>query len=142
MFFKKLLSFFTGGPKSDKLNQQGKQLIESARSNAPGDDKKYSKAMSLFKQAIAEDSEFIEARVNMGAALCDSENYETAVLVLQQAETLGSDDANMFYNMGAAMMHISADSRTNAHFYFKKAENQTRPSRALRALYDYQTREQ
>ena len=142
MFFKKLLRFFTSGSKSDKLNKQGKQLIEDARGDNPRNEKKYSKAINLFKQAMAEDNQNIEAIINLGAALCDSESYETAVLVLQQAESLGSDDANMFYNMGAAMMHISSDSRTNAHFNFKKAENQLRPSPALRALYNYQTREQ
>ena len=141
MFFKKLLSFFTGGSKPGRLSQQGKQLMEAARGKDPRDEKKYSKAIQLLQQALAEDSNNIEAMINLGAALCDSESYEMAVRVLQQAETLGSDDANMFYNMGAAMMHISSDSRTNAHFYFKKAENQTRPSPALRALYDYQTRE-
>ncbi|MDH5571172.1 MAG: hypothetical protein OEY89_05360 [Gammaproteobacteria bacterium] len=142
MFFKKLFSFFRGGSKADKLNEQGKRLIESARAENPRDDRKYSKAINLFKQAMADDAKNIETLINLGAALCDSESYEMAVLVLQQAEAQGSDDAHMFYNMGAAMMHISSDSRTNAHFYFKKAENQPRPSSALRALYDYQTREQ
>ncbi|MCW9024721.1 MAG: tetratricopeptide repeat protein [Gammaproteobacteria bacterium] len=138
MFLKKLLRIFgIGNVNATKLNQKGKQLVDEARLTTPVGEDKYVSAIQLFKKILAEDSENVVALTNLGAVLTDMGSHETALKLLQKAESLGLEDAHLCHNIGAAMLHISSDTRSKAGYYFKKASNLVGQTDTIRALYEY-----
>lgn len=138
MWLKKLLRVFgIGSVNAVKLNQKGKQLVEEARQSKPFDQTKYGKAVELFKKVLAADAEDPVALTNLGAVLTDMGSHETALKILQKAENIGSEDAHLYHNIGAAMIHISSDTRSKAGYYFKKASNLVGRAETCKAQYEY-----
>ncbi len=72
---------------------------------------------------------------NLGAVLSDLGQHRTALLRLLKAANLGSDDRNLFFNIGVAKMNINEE-RDTAMAYFDKGRHlQTHPM-TIEAYFD------
>lgn len=58
---------------------------------------------------------------SLAAVLCDRGAYDEALRHLKNAEELGSDDRNLFENIGIVLMNKSGVEQSEALKYFQKA---------------------
>ena len=60
-------------------------------------------AIALYQKAIACDSDRIEARLNLGLAICKQGDPEKAIAIYQEALSIKPDRAEIYYNLGNAL---------------------------------------
>lgn len=77
----------------------------------------------------------ISALVNLGAILCDSGEYETALAVLKIAVDLGSEDKNLYTNIAIVMVDMGMNPE-EYHEYLEIAENMNENPLTFKAYFD------
>lgn len=77
----------------------------------------------------------ISALVNLGAILCDSGEYETALAVLKIALDLGSEDKNLYTNLAIVMVDMGMNPE-EYHEYLETAENMNENPLTFKAYFD------
>jgi Tfp pilus assembly protein PilF len=76
----------------------------------------------------------ISALVNLGAILCDSGEYETALAVLKIALDLGSEDKNLYTNIAIVMVDMGMNPE-EYHEYLETAENMSENPLTFKAYF-------
>lgn len=92
-------------------------------------------ARAVLARARSRAPENTVVLTNLGAVLADDNRFTQALKVLRQAEALGSDDANLYFNIGVAMMNLAAE-RSHARAYFARASELT-PGDTIEAYIDF-----
>ena len=77
----------------------------------------------------------ISALINLGAILCDSGEYETALAVLKIALDLGSEDKNLYTNLAIVMVDMGRNAE-EYHEYLEIAENMGEDPLTFKAYFD------
>ncbi|OBW40354.1 hypothetical protein AB670_03306 [Chryseobacterium sp. MOF25P] len=77
----------------------------------------------------------MSALINLGAILCDSGEYETALAVLKIALDLGSEDKNLYTNIAIVMVDMGMNAE-EYHEYLEIAENMSENSLTFKAYFD------
>lgn len=72
---------------------------------------------------------------NLGAVLSDQGQHKRALLRLLKAANLGSDDRNLYMNIGIAKMNINEE-RGSAKAYFDKARELKPDPLTIEAYFD------
>ena len=75
-----------------------------------------SEAVRLLRRHLREDPRCIRALTCLGAVLSDMGRHREAVAVLQRACSLGSTDANTYFNLGVATMNTAERGAAIRHF--------------------------
>ena len=68
--------------------------------------KKTIESIEHFKRAIALKPDFTEAYSNLGAELCEQEDYQGALLILRQGQKLAPDYAPIYCNLAVALNQL------------------------------------
>lgn len=118
------------------LNREAVALCTAVWSDLNLWDANYAKAIALLHEALAIDPDSVVSLINLGAALSDIGKHRQALDVLRRAKTIGSDDRNLYFNIGVAMMNISASTRGRAGTFFKKAGDLKPSPHTLEAYFD------
>ena len=77
----------------------------------------------------------MSALINLGAILCDSGEYETALAVLKIALDLGSEDKNLYTNIAIVMVDMGMNAE-EYHEYLDIAENMSENPLTFKASFD------
>lgn len=77
----------------------------------------------------------MSALINLGAILCDSGEYETALAVLKIALDLGSEDKNLYTNLAIVMVDMGMNAE-EYHEYLEIAENMSESPLTFKAYFD------
>ncbi len=72
---------------------------------------------------------------NLGAVLSDQGQHKKAMWLLLKAANLGSNDRNLFYNIGVTKMNINGE-RDAAAAYFQKARTLVPDPLTIEAYFD------
>ena len=72
---------------------------------------------------------------NLGAILSDQGKHQDALIILKTAESLGSEDSNLFLNIAIAKMSIEKQ-RPSAKGYFDKANKFKASNLTIKAYFD------
>ncbi|MCD0455066.1 hypothetical protein LPB85_06345 [Chryseobacterium sp. LC2016-27] len=75
------------------------------------------------------------ALIDLGAILCDSGEYETALAVLKIALDLGSEDKNLYTNIAIVMVDMGKNAE-EYHEYLEIAENMSEDPLTFKAYFD------
>lgn len=81
------------------------------------------------------DAQNISALVNLGAILCDSGEYETALAILKIALDLGSEDKNLYTNLAIVMVDMGMNPE-EYHEYLEISENMSENPLTFKAYFD------
>ena len=77
----------------------------------------------------------MSALINLGAILCDSGEYETALAILKIALDLGSEDKNLYTNIAIVMVDMGMNAE-EYHEYLEIAENMSENPLTFKASFD------
>ena len=78
-------------------------------------------AIALLESELEENPDSTDVMISLGALLSDSGKHRQAIRILRKAESNGSNDAKLYYNVGAALMNLGVESRIAAKEYFEKS---------------------
>lgn len=88
-----------------------------------------------LEDILSIESENTSALINLGAILCDSGEYENALVVLKRALDLGSEDKNLYTNLAIVMVDMGI-SPEEYHEYLETAENMSENPLTFKAYFD------
>ncbi|AMP99046.1 hypothetical protein AY601_2145 [Pedobacter cryoconitis] len=117
------------------------KLIKKLNGNLwgwPNEKVQLKQAGDVLATLIADFPENTSVLINMGALQVDQGKYKEAMTFLKKAESIGSADRNLYLNIAIAMLNISAQTRADAHLWFKKAEAFQADELTIAAYFDPQ----
>jgi len=88
-----------------------------------------------LEDILSIESENTSALINLGAILCDSGEYENALVVLKRALDLGSEDKNLYTNLAIVMVDMGINPE-EYHEYLETAENMSENTLTFKAYFD------
>ncbi|AZA75285.1 tetratricopeptide repeat protein [Chryseobacterium indoltheticum] len=88
-----------------------------------------------LEDILSIESENTSALINLGAILCDSGEYENALIVLKRALDLGSEDKNLYTNLAIVMVDMGINPE-EYHEYLETAENMRENPLTFKAYFD------
>lgn len=88
-----------------------------------------------LEDILSIESENTSALINLGAILCDSGEYENALIVLKRALDLGSEDKNLYTNLAIVMVDMGINPE-EYHEYLETAENMRENPLTFKADFD------
>lgn len=88
-----------------------------------------------LEDILSIESENTSALINLGAILCDSGEYENALVVLKRALDLGSEDKNLYTNLAIVMVDMGINPE-EYHEYLETAENMRENPLTFKAYFD------
>ena len=120
---------------SQKL-QQVKNLYAEAWKNQELWEKNLDEGIEILEKLLNEKPGNTQVITSLGALISDRGRHREALAVLKKAEGKTSD-ANLYFNIGVAMMNISAQTRENARAYFLKAGKMEADPLTIQAYIDF-----
>jgi tetratricopeptide (TPR) repeat protein len=93
-------------------------------------------AQKLLKTALTLDPDNIDLLTCLGAVLSDRGHHQQAIVILEKAVQLGSDDRNTYFNLAVAL--INSKQHEKAMDFFKQAQQCQRSKNTLAAYFDAQ----
>lgn len=88
-----------------------------------------------LEDILSIESENTSSLINLGAILCDSGEYENALVVLKRALDLGSEDKNLYTNLAIVMVDMGINPE-EYHEYLETAENMSENPLTFKAYFD------
>tara|TARA_B100000614_G_scaffold249989_1_gene259558 strand:+ start:396 stop:776 length:381 start_codon:yes stop_codon:yes gene_type:complete len=104
-----------------KALKEALRLSDEAWSNQELWEKNLSAAITVLEIELENNPDCTEAMISLGALLSDSGKHQQALDVLRKAESNGSEDGMLYYNLGAVLMNLGIESREKAKAYFEKS---------------------
>ena len=122
---------------------RAKRLIDEVWADGAEWQAKYAEARSLLHDAVAEAPDDTSLLTAYGTVLCDLQEFNAAILVLERAIRLGSDDANTFFALAVVAFNVPVPYRTPGPFrrprtLFKKASRLQASPSTWAAYFDVQ----
>jgi tetratricopeptide (TPR) repeat protein len=119
-----------------KLNQDAKALCDGVWQHTETWNRDYAKAKSILLKALEFDPGNTITLTNLGAVFLDTGKHSEGLEILTRAEAIGSSDRNLYFNIGVAMMNLTADTRSKAKMYFNRAASMKASPKTIEAYFD------
>lgn len=120
----------------ENLLSKGNKFYDEVWKDTSLWEKNYKKAIECFEEALKLDPNNVIALTNLGACFSDCGKHNKALSVLRKAENIGSNDKNLYFNIGVALMNINSTTRQDAKKYFEKATSLQKNSLSIEAYFD------
>ena len=95
-----------------------------------------SRAEAILRKLLLSDPDHTMAMTSLAAVLCDRGLYDEALQYLKRAEQLGTDDRNLFENIGVVLMNKPGERKSEALRYFEKAARLSASELTITAWFD------
>jgi len=96
-----------------------------------------SQCEGILIQYLEDEPNNVESLTSLGAVLSDLGKPRKALKYLKEAEKIGSDDKNLYWNIAVTKMNLN-DERPFAMQYFEKAKQLKANPRTIKAYFDAQ----
>jgi predicted Zn-dependent protease len=120
------------------LLAEGIGLCESSWNDQSKWKENHSAAIALFERVLILEPGNVAALTNLGAALSNVGKHRKALKILEQAESTGSQDRNLYFNLAVAMMNFDAHTRNQANQFFLRASSMESRGDTMEAYFDPQ----
>ena len=118
------------------LLSKGKRFCDEIWEDYSLWEENYRKAIGCFKEVLKIDPYNVTALISLGACFSDCGQHKNALRILRKAEKIGSNDKNLYFNIGVALVNIDSTTRRDAKKYFEKSASMRKNDLSIEAYFD------